>query len=125
MDLYKESFSIIIYSVFFRCFSTQPDNQGNLPHSALKSNIHFQVKTYTSFLISRDEYELILLLINLRFICDLISFLLHFDSEIVLRQTCFQNKLQIISQMHLHLLQILFSLMALSPLQANMSYNLR
>ena len=34
-------------------------------------------------------------------------------------------KLQIISQMHLHLLQILFSLMALSPLQANMSYNLR
>ena len=88
-------------------------------------NIHFQVKTYTSFLISRDEYELILLLINLRFICDLISFLLHFDSEIVLRQTCFQNKLQIISQMHLHLLQILFSLMALSPLQANMSYNWR
>lgn len=56
MDLYKESFSIIIYSVFFRCFSTQPDKQENLPHSSLKSNIHFQVKKKVStYLLLLDD----------------------------------------------------------------------
>lgn len=64
MDLYKESFSIIIYSVFFRCFSTQPDKQGNWPHSSLKSNIHFQVKKKVStYLLLLDDIFLFLKII--------------------------------------------------------------
>ena len=61
MDLYKESFSIIIYSVFFRCFSRKLDKQGNLPHSPLKSNIHFQVKKkkVLTYLLLLDDIFLI------------------------------------------------------------------
>lgn len=72
MDLYKESFSIIIYSVFFRCFSTQPDNQGNLPHSALKSNIHFQVKKKAlTYLLLLDDIFLFLTILKIFQIFDI------------------------------------------------------